>query len=223
MFGIAMLLYMCLNGRNLGERMLSVMDSQYWNNRYINGNTLWDMGQVSPPLKEYISQIPDRDIRILIPGGGNSYEAAYLTGQAFGDVTVLDIAPVLIERLKKTFARTRVKVLEEDFFMHKGSYDLVLEQTFFCAIDPSRRGEYVRHMHSLIRPGGHLAGVLFNRSFDREGPPFGGSEAEYRELFAPYFDFKTLQPCYNSHPARQGAELFINFIPKQETLYKDLI
>ena len=107
--------------------------------------------------------------------------------------------------------------------LKKGSYDLVLEQTFFCALDPSRRGEYVRHMHSLIRPGGHLAGVLFNRSFDREGPPFGGSEAEYRELFAPYFDFKTLQPCYNSHPARQGAELFINFIPKQETLYKDLI
>jgi len=197
------------------------MDSQYWNNRYVTGDTGWDMGVVSPPLKEYIDQIPNRDIRILIPGGGNSYEAAYLAGQAFGDVTVLDIAPVLVEQLRKTFARTRVKVLEEDFFAHTGSYDLVLEQTFFCAIPPSRRADYVKHMHSLIKPGGHLAGVLFNRTFAEEGPPFGGSEAEYRQLFAPYFYFKTFYPCYNSHPARQGCELFINFLPKLRKLCAD--
>lgn len=197
------------------------MDSQYWNNRYINGDTSWDMGAVSPPLKAYIDQVHNRDVRILIPGGGNSYEAAYLAGQAFSDVTVLDIAPVLVEQLQKSFARTRVKILEEDFFEHTGSYDLILEQTFFCAIPPSRRADYVKHMHSLLKPGGHLAGVLFNRSFTQEGPPFGGSEAEYRELFAPYFDFKTLYPCYNSHPARQGCELFINFIPKLKKLCAD--
>lgn len=197
------------------------MDSQYWNDRYLKGDTGWDMGMVSPPLKEYIDQLVDRDIRILIPGGGNSYEAAYLVGQAFGDVTVLDIAPVLVEQLQKTFARTRVKVLQEDFFDHKGSYDLVLEQTFFCALPPFLRTNYVEHMHSLIKPGGHLAGVLFNRHFPQEGPPFGGTEEEYRKLFSPLFDIKTLQPCYNSHPARQGAELFINFMPKIKTIWDE--
>ncbi|SEW30943.1 methyltransferase domain-containing protein [Chitinophaga arvensicola] len=190
------------------------MDSQYWNNRYVNGDTGWDMGAVSPPLKEYIDQLVDRDIRILIPGGGNSYEAAYLAGLAFSDITVLDIAPVLVEQLQEKFARTRVKVLEEDFFNHTGTYDLVLEQTFFCAIDPSRRADYVKHMHSLIAPDGHLAGVLFNRHFTQEGPPFGGTEQEYRDLFSRWFDIKTLQTCYNSHPARQGYELFVNFMPK---------
>lgn len=195
------------------------MDSQYWNDRYLKGDTGWDMGAVSPPLKEYIDQLVDRDIRILIPGGGNSYEAAYLAGQAFSDVTVLDIAPVLVEQLQKTFARTRVKVLEEDFFSHTGTYDLVLEQTFFCAIDPSRRADYVKHMYSLIKPGGHLTGVLFNRHFTQEGPPFGGTEQEYRALFEPLFDVKTLQPCYNSHPARQGYELFVNFMPKLRKIW----
>ncbi|MFY0254698.1 methyltransferase [Chitinophaga sp. 30R24] len=197
------------------------MDSQFWNERYISGETGWDMGEVSPPLKAYIDQITDRDLRILIPGGGNSYEAAYLAGQAFSDVTVLDIAPILVSRLKEKFARTRVKVLEEDFFNHQGSYDLVLEQTFFCAIDPSRRPDYVKHMYELIKPGGHLAGVLFNRPFPKAGPPFGGTEEEYRKLFTPYFDIKTLQGCYNSHPARQGYELFINFMPKLKTLCED--
>ncbi|MCW3463368.1 TPMT family class I SAM-dependent methyltransferase [Chitinophaga nivalis] len=190
------------------------MDSQYWNDRYINGATGWDMGRVSPPLQEYIEQLPNRDLRILVPGGGNSYEATYLAEKAFGDVTVLDIAPVLIQKLQEQFKYTRVKVVEEDFFVHAGQYDLILEQTFFCAIDPALRPDYVAHMHRLLKPEGHLVGVLFNRDFTQEGPPFGGNEAEYRALFDPYFDIKTLAPCYNSHPARQGAELFINFIPK---------
>ena len=31
----------------------------------------------------------------------------------------------------------------------------------------------MQHMHSLLKPGGHLAGVLFNVEFEKEGPPFG--------------------------------------------------
>ena len=189
-------------------------DPQYWNDRYLNGETGWDMGKVSPPLQAYIGQLNSRDLRILIPGAGNSYEAAYLHQQGFQDVTVLDIAPVLVRQLRKTFEGTGIQVLETDFFTHTGQYDLVLEQTFFCAIDPLLRKDYVTHRHSQVKPGGHLAGVLFNRNFTQAGPPFGGSEQEYRELFSPLFHFKTLAPCYNSHPARQGTELFINFIPK---------
>lgn len=190
------------------------LDSQYWDNRYLHQETGWDMGMVSPPLKAYIDQIPDRDIRILIPGGGNSYEAAYLAGQAFSDVTVLDFAPSLTTRLEQQFRHTRIKVINADFFDHTGTYDLVLEQTFFCALPPARRKDYVQHMYSLIQPGGHLAGVLFDRTFEKAGPPFGGSAAEYEVLFSPLFEIKTLYPCYNSHPARQGCEVFINFVPK---------
>lgn len=189
-------------------------DPQYWNNRYLTGDTGWDMGQVSPPLKAYIDQLKDRDLQILIPGAGNSYEAVYLHQQGFRNVTVLDIAPALVEQLRTVLAGTSIQVVEGDFFNHDARYDLVLEQTFFCALDPSLRKDYVEHMHTLIKPGGHLAGVLFNRNFTHDGPPFGGSEAEYRELFAPLFHFKTLASCYNSHRARQGTELFINFLPK---------
>lgn len=190
------------------------MDSQYWNDRYLNNETGWDMGQVSPPLKAYIDQLGNKQLRVLIPGGGNSYEADYLHQQGFTDVTVLDIAPVVAERLRQRFAGSGVKVVEGDFFAHTGQYDVVLEQTFFCALDPALRRQYVAHMHALIAPGGRLAGVLFNRQFPQEGPPFGGDVQEYREIFSPYFDLHTLATCYNSHPARQGKEVFINFIPK---------
>ncbi|NML37142.1 methyltransferase domain-containing protein [Chitinophaga sp. G-6-1-13] len=193
---------------------METTDPQYWNNRYLTGDIGWDMGRVSPPLQAYIDQLEDRDLEILIPGAGNSYEAAYLLEKGFRRVTVLDIAPALIEQLRQAFAGTALQIVEDDFFRHEGRYDIVLEQTFFCALDPSLRRDYVTHMHTLIKPGGHLAGVLFNRNFSHDGPPFGGMEAEYRELFAPLFELKTLERCYNSHPARQGSEVFINFLPK---------
>ncbi len=190
------------------------MDSKYWNDRYLQEQTGWDMGMVSPPLKAYADQLSNKELRILIPGGGNSYEAEYLWNQGFKHVTVLDIAPIVIARLRSRLAGTGIQLLEGDFFQHKGQYDIILEQTFFCALDPVLRPDYVRHMLTLLAPGGHLAGVMFNKIFERPGPPFGGTAEEYRHLFSPDYQIKTLEPCYNSHPARQGTEVFINFIPK---------
>ena len=53
----------------------------YWNNRYIDKTTQWDLGEVSPPIKAYIDQLTHQNLRILIPGCGNTYEADYLLRQ----------------------------------------------------------------------------------------------------------------------------------------------
>jgi SAM-dependent methyltransferase len=192
------------------------MNADYWNSRYLKGETGWDMGMVSPPLKAYIDQLDNKALRILIPGGGNSYEAAYLWQQGFKDITVLDYATVVIDRLQHTMADTGIRLIAQDFFQHETKYDLILEQTFFCALDVSLRKQYVQHMYNLLEPKGHLAGVLFNREFAHSGPPFGGSREEYQELFGTLFHFHTFEPCYNSHPARQGSELFINFTKQNQ-------
>jgi hypothetical protein len=185
-----------------------------WNERYLSGNTQWDLGTVSPPLKHYINQLTDKALHILIPGGGNSYEAGYLWERGFRHITVVDIATVVIGRLQQQYAHTGIRLLAADVFTHHERYDLILEQTFFCALEPRLRPDYVRHMHSLLHEGGRLAGVLFDRNFAEPGPPFGGDRQSYRELFAPYFRFHTFDTCYNSHPARQGYELFINLTKK---------
>ena len=51
------------------------LDSNSWNQRYISKNTGWDIGFVSTPIKDYIDQINNKNIRILIPGCGNAHEA----------------------------------------------------------------------------------------------------------------------------------------------------
>ena len=181
----------------------------YWNNQY-NANAIgWDLGEISPPLKAYIDQLTNKQLRILIPGCGNAYEAEYLLQQGFTNVTVIDISPTLVAKLKNKFeGNSNIKIVLGDFFKHIGEYDLILEQTFFCALDPSLREKYVAHMHHILKPGGKLAGLLFNKIFAHTGPPFGGSLPEYRQLFAPFFRTNILEACNNSIPPRAGSECF---------------
>lgn len=187
------------------------MSQAFWNERWKNEQTGWDLGQASPPIATYIDQLADKNISILIPGCGNAYEAAYLLDKGFTDITLIDIAEYAVQRLAERFhpeTNPRMHIVHGDFFAHEGQYDLILEQTFFCALDPSLRDDYVRKMATLLKPGGKLAGVLFNRDFEG-GPPFGGHIDEYRRRFAPFFRIITLEPCYNSIAPRQGTEAFI--------------
>jgi methyl halide transferase len=185
------------------------LNADFWNNLYLHQATTWDMGRPSPPLKSFIDTILDKSINILIPGAGRAYEAKYLIEQGFRSVTIIDIAPSLIVTLKSSFAATPLQIVFGDFFNHSGQYDLILEQTFFCAIHPDLRKDYVIKMSELLKPGGRLVGVLFDRSFEGEGPPFGGSASEYESLFKEHFQSRYISPCYNSIPARAGSEVFI--------------
>jgi methyl halide transferase len=73
-----------------------------WDQRYLSGQTGWDLGKVSPPLQQYFDQLQRKDLSILIPGCGNSYEAGYLRESGFTAITLLDISPVVMTRLRAT-------------------------------------------------------------------------------------------------------------------------
>lgn len=189
------------------------LDQEYWRSRYRNNETGWDLKQISPPLKTYTDQLEDRTAKILVPGGGNGYEAEYLFNKGFENVFVVDIAKEPLENLKDRIpAFPDENLIVGDFFdLAEGDFDLVLEQTFFCALPVGARINYVEKMKSLLKEGGKLVGVLFDTIFPHEGPPFGGSKEEYRTLFKPEFKIELLEPCYNSVLPRQGNELFFIF------------
>jgi SAM-dependent methyltransferase len=186
------------------------LDGKFWNERYKANETGWDLGEVSPPLKAYIDQLDNKDLRILIPGCGNSYEAEYLLNKGFTNVSVIDIAAEPVNRLRVKFqSNPNIRIILGDFFTHQAEYDLILEQTFFCALDPKLRQSYVEAMKGLLAQGGKLVGVLFNKEFEQQGPPFGGTDAEYRKLFTDAFEFRTFEDCYNSFPKRANSEVFM--------------
>jgi methyl halide transferase len=193
------------------KNMTEFLSQDYWNNRYETAETGWDLKTISPPLKAYIDQLTDKNIRILIPGCGSGYEAEYLLKQGFRDVTVIDFAPLVVEKMQSYMAEYQyIKIICTDFFTHTGEYDLILEQTFFCALNPSLRTKYVQKMSELLNKNGKLVGLLFCVQFPNN-PPFGGSQEEYLDLFSNDFKINHLEPCYNSVKPREGNELFFNF------------
>jgi hypothetical protein len=83
-----------------------------------------------------------------------SYEAEYLLENGFTDVTLIDISKEAVKSLTQKFVTNpEIKIIEGDFFEHEGQYDLILEQTFFCALDPVLREKYATHMHKLLKTG----------------------------------------------------------------------
>jgi methyl halide transferase len=188
-------------------------EQEYWSIRYVEGQTGWDIGATAPALKAYFDQIVDKNTRILIPGAGNAYEAAYLWEQGFEHITILDIAEIPL----KNFADRnpnfpKQQLIQANFFDHRGEYDLIVEQTFFCSFvpTPENRKLYAQHMASLLPSGGKLVGLWFDIPLtgDMTKRPFGGSKEEYLSYFTPYFEVKTFEKCYNSIKPRHGNEFF---------------
>ena len=192
------------------------MHEDYWTQRYQQGTTGWDVGEITWPLRAYIDQLTNKNTKILIPGSGNAYEAAYLYQRGFSNTYILDISayPLRVFRQQHPDFPSQ-HVLHQDFFAHQAHYDLILEQTFFCALPPAYRPTYAQKMHELLNDGGRVAGVLFDDPLYQDHPPYGGNREEYLAYFAPYFRIETFESCYNSIPPRQGRELFIRLI-KQE-------
>jgi methyl halide transferase len=187
------------------------LNADYWSNRYQQKETGWDAGFITAPLETYINQLANKDISILIPGCGHGHEAEYLHQKDFTHVFIMDFAPEPLERFKKRNPDFPGEhLLQQDFFSEtRQTFDLVLEQTFFCALLKEKRPAYAKKMFDLLKPGGKLVGVLFSEEFDTAGPPFGGTPAEYQAYFEPYFTFKVFEPCYNSIPPRAGREWFM--------------
>lgn len=190
------------------------LNASYWSNRYKNHETAWDIGFVSTPLKNYFDQLTDLTIKILIPGCGRGYEGIYLWEIGFKNIFFLDFSEEALGYIKNRIPSLPEKQLICGDFFHLDDYfDLIIEQTMFCAIDPTLRETYLKKVESSLTPNGKMVGLLFNRDFEI-GPPFGGNYQSYQKLYSKHFNIQKMEECYNSIEARRGFELF--FIAKKK-------
>ena len=187
------------------------LDATYWDKRYETNETGWDTGAITEPLKAYIDQLTNKDLFILIPGAGNAYEAEYLFSQGFRNVFVCDLSLSPLQNLKNRCPNFPDEhLLHTDFFELKGkSFDVIVEQTFFCALDPSLRTNYFKKVKELLNPGGKLVGLLFDEPLNNEGPPFGGTREEYLIYFKDLLHLRVFEKAYNSIKPRMNRELFM--------------
>lgn len=191
------------------------LGTEYWENRWQKEETGWDIGYPSTPISSYFDQVSNKETRILIPGCGNGWEGEYLHNAGFTNVFLIDLSETALNKFaarNPTFPKDHLLV--RNFFDLNETFDFVVEQTFFCAIPIMQRAAYVKKMHEVLSDNGRLVGLLFDTTFDKQGPPFGGNRAEYVNLFEQHFHIQTMETAKNSIEPRAGRELFINLKPK---------
>jgi SAM-dependent methyltransferase len=191
----------------------------FWNGKYSDGHTPWDLGRVSRPVELLLEAAFPQQGRVFIPGSGRGYEALHLAGQGYA-VTAVDYADEAVTYLSDEARRQGldIDVRKQDIFdlppEFDAAFDVLLEQTCFCAINPKDRAAYEAMAHRVLKPGGRLLGVFMEVPFDN-GPPFN-CPADVVQAFFPearwHLDAQT--PVEPQEPMRPGPEYLLCYTRK---------
>lgn len=170
----------------------TALPASMWEQRYQDGATGWDLGGPPPTLVSLLEALDGPALRVLVPGAGRAHDAiAWARAGHF--VTAVDYAPSAVRAARANAAEAGVDldVLEGDLFALpselSGMFDVVWEQTCYCAILPTQRDAYVAVMARLLTPGGRLYGLLWNHG-KPDGPPFDVTPEDVRSRFSKSFD-----------------------------------
>ena len=185
-----------------------------WQRRYEQNDTPWDKGAAAPALVGYltVSQITGR---VLVPGCGRGHEVRVLGTHPQTSVVGLDLSATAIAQARDLAAQSpssgAISFVEGDFFNLpvglRSSFDWLVEHTCFCAIEPSRRPDYVLAASTALRTGGKIFGIFYLNPDTESGPPFAISKEEISELFDPDFILVKEWVPADSFPGRENREL----------------
>ena len=181
-----------------------------WQRHYEENDLGWDLGQVAPPFVKLWQEEKLPLGKVLVPGCGRGHEVVFLAENGF-DVTAIDFSSGAVTYLKNALKKRNLegRILHQDFFSldesHEGVYDLVLEQTFFCAISPKQRRDYVLNVSRILKPGGILVG-LFYHTDEQGGPPYNTTREDIETHFSEKFKIQELYKTTLSSEQRKGKE-----------------
>lgn len=192
----------------------------FWEDLYARGEDGWDLGEPAPPLAAWLaaggrfSGGQDRPARLAVPGCGRGHDARLLAAAGYA-VTGFDFAEAAIAAARARAAADGLAIEFErrDVFTLGAGYpaffDAVWEYTCFCAIDPARRGEYVRALRAALRPGGTLLACFYPLRAGTDGPPFPVSTEGVLRALSPDFTIEEAGPPAQSVERRRGLEWLV--------------
>jgi SAM-dependent methyltransferase len=196
--------------------MLTTTERQYWEQRYQENTAKWDIGMAAPPLASLLasSEAPIAGKTAVI-GCGQGHDAILFAKHGF-DTIGFDFAPSAIalgQKLSKTM-EISMQFLQRDIFEFPqefpNSFDYAIEHTCFCAIRPEQRPDYVNMVRSILKPTGEFI-ALFWAHNRPDGPPFGVTLEEIKDLFSASFDTSDISPVNNSIASRNREEYLARF------------
>lgn len=208
---------------------------EFWDDAYREERDGWDMGTPTPVFADLLDRYgmdfrplggPDfsalgRRPRVLVPCSGRGYDALLFAERGW-DVTAVDFSAEPLQWLHAERSRRGIEmhVLQADMFplgeTYPAHFDLLLEYTCVCAIDPSRRGEFLRFAADTLRAGGLLLALLFPVDGRPGGPPFAIDTQEFKREAEEYFLLKYETTPETSVKPRLGKERLLVMERRQE-------
>ena len=197
---------------------LNISSPDFWDSCYRNNEIGWDLGSPTPIFIDWCNKL-NSSKKICVPGSGNGYDPLYFASKGH-QVTAIDFASSPIQDLKKK-AKNKDILIEaicQNFFDLEiflfNRFDYVVEYTFYCAIDPRLRDEYIKIVHKILKPKGEFIAILLpiNKESNEDGPPFAVNLEETIALFSNKFKIiESIQHPLSIEP-RRGNEQFVRFI-----------
>ena len=186
-----------------------IPDPVDWDARYRAGDTPWDEGGAAPALTEFLGRNPIHG-EVLVPGSGPGHDVRALAAQA-NSVTGLDLSSTAIALAQSFPPEGNERYEQANLFdlptSWSGSFDWVVEHTCFCAIPPESRGDYVRAITAVLKPGGHYFAIFYLNPAAIEGPPHGTSREEIKQLFEADFELQEEWLPSEAFEGREGREI----------------
>ena len=196
--------------------MKDVSHPDFWENIYLEDDAGWDLKGVTPVFKHISNELEKGSVCFI--GCGRGYDAVHFAKKGF-QVTAVDFAPTPVADLSTLAKKESVilTIVQDDIFsLHqafKSSFDFVIEQTCFCAIQPERRQEYESMVKLILKPRGSLIGLWFplDKKLEEGGPPWGTTTEEVKSVFSDAWCIKKEEFPEHSINSRKGREKLIIF------------
>jgi len=189
--------------------------SEFWENSYQNGDSHWDLGTPTPVFVDLLERkILPGPGSIIVLGCGRGHDAV-LFGRSGFDVTAIDFSPTALVEAADLAKKSgsAVRFLEEDLFRlpetTASAFDYVLEYVTYCAIEPTRRREFLDVVDHALRPGGVFIALLFPADGRLGGPPFSVDVEEVRNHLTNRFELILEESPPSSVKPRRGKEVLM--------------
>lgn len=147
--------------------------------------------------------------RTLVLGSEMAEEAALLASRGFRTL-VVDPSPDAAGRVRERAAArgAEVETVRADFLAMNpslcGPVEMVLDRTFFHALDPVHRADWAHYAGRVLPRGGLLVG-LFRVGWGEEGPPYPVTLPALRHLLGRLFREELLEQDGSAGPGRDQA------------------
>ncbi len=162
-----------------------------WKQCYTERRTPWDLGEAHPELVARLAtEWNGRSGRAYVPGCGRGHDALALA-RAGWTVTAVDFVDVP-DGPRSELGAYGGEFVVANALTHRppgASFDLVLEHTFFCALELRDRFAWGRMVDAVLAPWGRVWIIVWpaDKPIEKGGPPFGFGVEDVTTALGPKF------------------------------------